>query len=196
MAVNNINKMDQADVDILNKRLIQYFGIDTDSFRPMFRIVWSDDEMEKRQVTHTDEGLELLYPVVKEVPKYRQWCPHKHLIERLVVVPDYQVEELADAKVSYEPLFVFMDKNGDYLPPKWEVCQFVIDAVLTAQSIAKNKGHGNRMVKYKALNREETILQRKARIESIVEYLWGDQSSLMGTTKTGESIIVPGRMVN
>ena len=50
----------------------------------MFRIVWANDETEKRLVSESDLGYQLLYPVVQEVKKY-PYLKDLYVLERLVI---------------------------------------------------------------------------------------------------------------
>lgn len=191
------------EVEAMNKRLVDFYGIDTFSSRPIFRIVWTNDEFEKRLCTHSDGGIELLYPEVREVPKYRQWNPNRYIIERLVVVPEEQINELAGLTTSYEPLYTFEDGRGNYLPPKLEAAKFIIDSVLSAQAVHKSFITGNEKIDRLTTrysdpeNTQEAAMHAKtARINQIIEELGGDESSLMGATiDCGSASIVPQNFV-
>jgi len=175
----------------INKRLIDHFGIETDSTDAIWRVVWSEDQFEWRLGEYTDITPEGIYlrtvKEVRHVPKYRQWITRKYVLERLVIVPDTNNDDLPATKKSYEPIWVFEDKNGNALPPKFEACKFIIDTIYAAQY-----GTGNLRKYNDPENSQEAELEhRRKRVDDYVEYLFGDQSSLQGTTKTGESIIVP-----
>lgn len=171
-------------IESINQQLIDLFGIDTATGQPMFRVVWSEDQFEMRKTDRTDSGILLLTPVVRKLPKYRQWIHEKYVLERLVVVPVANLEELADTKLSYEPLWVFKTKDNQYVPPALWACKFVIDtlyAALGKQSLAK-------YVDEEAKNPQEV---RDERIKTLEEELFGDESFLLGRTITGEAIVVP-----
>lgn len=170
-------------IETINRQLIDQFGLDTITGRPMFRVVWSEDQFEKRLTNCTDEGLQLLYPEVRELPKYRQWIKEKYVLERLVLVPDVSLEELAGEKLSYEPLWVFEDRYGNYLPPRFDAAKIVVDTVYAAtgkQSLAKYK------------DEENTPEGKLKRIAGIEQELFGNESSV-GDALAHESgtIIVP-----
>lgn len=116
-------------VQEINIRLERDYG-KVDDLRPYWRVVYSDDQFEKQLRTHTKDGFELINPEVQEVPKYRQWIQHKYILEKLTPVPiEYQNELPLSNGLSYEPLYVFEDNNGNALPPKWEAIQFIIKAI-------------------------------------------------------------------
>jgi hypothetical protein len=184
-------QLSPTDLELINNQLIDSFGVDTITGQPIWRIVWSDDQFEHRHGTYEDITPAGLYlrtvTETRLVPKYRQWIHQKYVLERLVVVPEQNADELPTAKVSYEPLWTFEDKDGEFLPPKYEAAKFIIDTVYAAQYANHN------LARYKdpESNQEESIELQRQRVDSLVEELFGDQSSLGGTTVTGESIIVP-----
>lgn len=172
----------------INKQLADLFGIDTASLRPMWRVVFSDDQYEKRLTEYSDKGVLLARPEVRLLPKYKQWIQGKYILEHLVAVPEMNQDVLAGLKTSYENLWTFEDKHGNYLPPKIEACKFIINTVHAAV-------HGTHNLK-KYIDKENTqeayLSERKKSVDSIIEELFGDQSSLGGSTKTGESVAYTG----
>jgi len=178
-------------IESINSQLIGLFGMDTVTGQPIWRVVWSEDQFEYRLGTYDDitpEGLFLrTVTEVRYVPKYRQWVQNKFVIERLVVIPEISREELPATKISYEPIWVFEDKYGNYLPPKLEAAKFIIDTVYAAQYSNHN------LARYiDPDNSQEAVIEnQKKRIDGLVEELFGEQSAFEGTTKTGETIIVP-----
>ena len=167
-------------VDVLNKRLRDIYGIDVVNGMPMWRIVFSEDQLEKRLTPFTDAGIELLYPEVRLLPKYNQWVKEKWILENLVLVPESNKDELADSKISYECLYVFEDDKGNYLPPKWEACEFVIACVEAAKGKPGNLRH--------YIEDVDDPEVRHKRINKIEEELFGDVSSLGYRTVTGEAV--------
>jgi hypothetical protein len=176
-------------IEALNERLRDTFGIDTVSGIPIWRIVFSEDQYEWRYGTYSDitpSGIFLKEVTeTRYVPKYKQWIENKYILERLVVVPEENRQELNGAKVSYEPIWTFEDKNGNYLPPKWEAAEFIIKLIYDAQYGTKN------IKRYAEPTAEESIEQRAKEIDSITEQLWGDQAGFHDAIKTGEGILMP-----
>src|SRR5260221_14756711 len=117
-------------IENINKKLLEEFGKEFNG-EPRFRVVFSDDQYEKRLTDFTDEGFQLLQPEVRLLPKYKQHIREKYILERLVPVPEGVETDLVE-KVSYEPAWVFQDKNGNYLPPFFEGCKLIIESLLTA----------------------------------------------------------------
>jgi hypothetical protein len=175
-------------IESINRQLRSMFGIDTETRESIFRVVWSEDQFEKRLSNYTASGIQLLTPLVCEMPKYRQWVQEKYVLERLVVVPETSSDELLDAKKSYEPLWVFRDNKGNYLPPKLEVCKLVIDTLYAA--LGKKS-----MAKYVDEEAKNPIEKSKERIDKLEEELFGDESGLLGRTITGEAIAMPQQYI-
>lgn len=178
-------------IESINKQLIDLFGIDTISGLPIWRVVWSEDQFEYRYGTYDDITPGGLYlrtiTEVRYVPKYRQWIQNKYILERLVVVPTINEDDLPDTKISYEVLWVFEDKKGGYLPPHMEATKFIINTVYSVQysnhNLARYSDPDN--------SQGQELENRRKRIDGMVEELFGEQSSFEGSTITGETIIVP-----
>ena len=167
-------------IEDINNQLIAEFGIATDNGKPMFRVVWADDQLEKRLQSHVD-GMQLLHPEVREVKKYAKFSRDVYVLERLVVVPVANILDLPSAAQSYEPLHFFWDKNRMPLPPKFYICKFIIDTLYAAMGKKS-------MAKYVDAEAKNPVEVREARIKELEEYLFGDESDLLGRTITGEAV--------
>lgn len=164
-------------IETINELLRGQFGIETSSSKPIFRVVWSEDQYEYRLTNHTDSGIELLEPEVRLLPKYNQWIHEKYVLERLVAVPAIDQNQLPTSLVSYEPLWVFVDAKGDYLPPKFEAAKFIIDGVLAA--ISKESGG---MRKYVDPLKDEHPEAKEIRLKKLQDELFGNE------TDTGDAL--------
>ncbi len=168
------------EIEHLNQFLRDCYGIETTSDRPMWRVVFSDDQYEKRLTKYTDSGIELLVPEVRELPKYKQWIHGKWILENLVVVPEMNKAELAEAKTSYECLFVFENDKGDALPPRIDVCQLIINIVGTA------KGERFNAAKYK-----EDPEAKAKELAEMEQYLHGNETDVTDALMFGTGVSVP-----
>lgn len=172
------------DVKRINQQLIDHFGVDTISGAAMWRVSWSNDQYEKRLTDCTPEGLTLLFPEVRELPKY-QWIRDRWILERLCLIPDINVAELPTQRQSYECMYPFENAyTGDALPPNFEAARFVVNAVYAAMGKRGMRHYIDDLAK-------ESPEQKAARIDKLQEELFGDESSLLGRTITGEAIVVP-----
>ena len=174
-------------IENLNKRLLEHYG-KADDNRAIYRIVWANDQHEKRFGTFEDFSTEGIYlrtiTEAREVPKY-PYLKDLYVLENLVVVPDDSVRELG-IKISYEPLFSFMDKAGFPLPPKWEAAKWVIDVTRAAI-------HGDHLkAKYIDPLINNSKEENDARIAVMREALFGNESPVGDALANKEStIIVP-----
>lgn len=170
-------------ISVLNKRLRDVYGMVWDG-RPIFHIIWSEDEFEVRRCTHTDAGIELLIPEMRQVRKYAGWVKNKYVLERLVAVPSVNSKDLAE-KTSYEPLWVFEDLNRNALPPIWEACEIVIDSLYAAL------GKGSMYRKYVNPEENETLEEKNIRLQKLQEALFGNETPAGDALAYREGIVVP-----
>jgi hypothetical protein len=93
--------------------------------------------------------------------------------------------ELPTSKMSYEPLYVFEGNLGKYLPPRLDVAKILIDTMYAAM--------GKKSLAKYLQGTEEELIQRQKELDEVQEYLYGDESSLLGDTvdESGSTIIVP-----
>jgi hypothetical protein len=176
-------------IRVINKRLSDRYGLGPDNLRPLWRIVWSENEFEKRFGTYTDyvPGTNILIREVEEwrtVPKYRQYIHNKWILERLIPVPDMQSGELTD-KVSYEPIWVFEDKDKNPLYPKWEAIEFLIHKCQEQMYQPKKIDKGP--------NHEEALEQEKQRISRLQEELFGNETDVTDALQYHEAIVIPNK---
>lgn len=168
-------------IETLNTRLKDYFGAD-DLGRPIFRIVWANDELEKRYVMEID-GIQLVHPIVREVKKY-SYMKDLYVLERLVVIPEEVRRELIDKKVGYEPIWAYCDAVRNPLPPIWSATELVIDALLSA--IGKSS-----LRKYTDTEENTTPEGKDQRVKKLQEELFGDETETGDALRYKEGIVVP-----
>ena len=168
-------------IESINERLLGEFGVELNAGgMPRFRVVFSEDEYEKRLTDCTDEGFQLLTPEVRLLPKYKQWIREKYILERLVPIVG---ETDLVSKVSYEPSWVFQDRHGSYLPPFFEGCKHVIESMF--QAIDKS----GVFAKYKDKNVSPE--ERLAEVQRVEDQLFGNESNITDHLAYGTGIIVP-----
>ncbi len=186
---NSGGEPDKGLRETISKMLKENFGTDTVTGLPMWRVSWSEDQFERRLGTYDDFTPAGIYlrtvTEVREVPKYRQWITRKYVLENLVGIPVQNQKELPNSKMSYEPLWVFEDGQGNALPPSFEASQFVINAMNAAKG-------GQSLRKYVDENAEAQSSNGKdARIDKVnklTEELFGDESGLGGAIVHGEGV--------
>jgi len=167
-------------IESINEKLLEEFGTEFGN-SPRFRVVFSEDQYEKRMTDFTDEGFELLHPEVRLLPKYKQWVREKYILERLVPIAG---ETDLVTKVSYEPAWVFQDKHGNYLPPFFEGCKHVIESLFQAM------GRKDTFTKYKDKNVSEE--ERRVELKKVEDQLFGNETDLTDDLHYGSAVSVPG----
>lgn len=178
LPINTIVK-DDVECARINDILLKYAGKWEDG-RPNFRVVWSDDQIEKRWVTHTGSGLQLIHPVVKEVKKYG-YIKERYVMERLVPIVG---ETDLTTKTSYEPCRVFADKWSRFLPPRVDVCIFVIDSLHYAA------GHPSSLAKYSDPMKEKDYFDKE--LSKAEEDLFGNESDVTDALAYKSGIVSAG----
>jgi len=112
-------------VQEINK-VIRHHGSDNE--RPLFQVVWSDDEREMRKGTFAEFLGKIFirnYIGIKCVPKYG-YLPRRWVLERFVPPTNHPNEELPFGwQGTYEPLYVF-ENQFNALPPRIDVCERLI----------------------------------------------------------------------
>jgi len=162
-------------IESINEKLLSMYGTNFGK-SPKFRVIFSEDQYEKRLTDYSDEGFQLIFPEVRLLPKYKQWVREKYILERLIPVIG---ETDLVTKVSYEPLWVFQDKNGSYLPPFFEGCKFVIDNLYAIMSQTS-------FIKYKDKN--ETKEEYLARVKRVEDELFGNETEIGDALAYGSGV--------
>lgn len=166
-------------IESINEKLVNEFGKELDG-RPRFRVVFSENQYENRLTNYTDEGFELLKPEVRLLPKYRQYIRDKYVLERLIPVTG---ETDLVEKTSYEPAWVFQDKNGKYLPPFFDGCRLVIESMYEAI------GRKDTFARYKDKNVSKE--ERMAELKKVEDELFGNETVVGDHLAYGTGVVVP-----
>lgn len=170
-------------IDSINQHLSRKYGYGPDGINPTWRVVFCADMTEKRMMTHTDEGFELLHPEARLVRKYQHIDKDKYILERQVPV---EGETDLITKVSYEPAWVFEDRFGNYLPPRIDACEVIIDTIYFQQN---HKAFAN---KYD--DPEATEQQRLEKIMNMEKILFGNETPVGDALAHGYGVTVPANI--
>jgi hypothetical protein len=162
---------------VINRRLKDYYGVIENGWT-RWRVVWSSTQTEKQLVEYY-KGIFLTRPEVMEVPKYPTQMDF-YILER--VVPTEGNPSLMEAW-SYEPIWVFKDKNENPLPPKWEAIEYIIRRIHEQMMAA---GH-NAPVKPDEID-EDTVEAKEERVKRIYEALYGDETRIGDRLALGEGV--------
>lgn len=118
-----------TEVERINKYLVESFGA-TLQGKPLWRLVWSDKQFEYRHGTFHEFWNDIFLrseTTTKLRPKYSH-VKERWILERYFPSEFTQCAELPEASLagSYEPIYVFQDKEGNYLAPNLRVVDFFI----------------------------------------------------------------------
>lgn len=171
-----------TDIQFINRKLRDHFGLDTETTQSIFRVVWSTDQYENRMSDVTPEGVQLLYPQVQLFPKYYVG-KDRWILERLVVIPIANMTDLPDAQLSYEPIWVFENDFGP-VEPKWEPIKFIIDALYAAMGRSS-------LAKY-ANPDDKNPEARMERINKLGQELFGNETSVGDALAHHEAVAYTG----
>lgn len=122
-------------IEAINARLVDRFGRDVYG-NAKFRVVWSDDQIEKRNGTVNEfyGGVFVRATTgVHEWPKY-PFFKHRHILEMCCINTNPELV----TQFTYEPLYKFEDKNGNALPLDWECVEFFMHCLLYGKPTAKS----------------------------------------------------------
>jgi hypothetical protein len=125
------------DIHIINRRLADIYGKDFLD-QPLYRIVWSATELEKRFSTFRDflPGTNIFlreFTGVREVKKYPDFLP-QWVLEKLFF-NQHNMEILDNSTLSprtatYEPLWMFgQDDKGNVKQPVWRAIEIILMSV-------------------------------------------------------------------
>lgn len=119
----------------MNNRLKMFYGLDVSFNVPRYRVVWSDDETEKRMGTYTkttEAGIYLgVETGMREIRKYWYLKPC-FILERLVIIENRDQFAVVQKPYTYEPMLPFISPppEENQLPLDWKPLHFAIQAYI------------------------------------------------------------------
>jgi hypothetical protein len=182
------NMREQLEAEVINGWLERNAPKIPLTDKPMFKLVWSDDQYELR----TGNFREFLGDIfVREVKKTERTLKYNYLSEMWILEqwfpPDVSFNEELPESIhgSFEPLYVFADKNNTPLPLKLDVVQFIIRTLLTKSSNKLFLG-----------SYAKTLREEKERIARKQDWdILSDEGPLVSQFHDGSAIILPGKSI-
>jgi hypothetical protein len=151
---------------------------------PMFRLVWSDDQYEIRTGVFAKfiAGIKVSEEKrTQNVLKYN-WIKERWIVEQWFPPEVCMLEELPESvRGSYEPIYVFEDKDSNALPLKLEVVQFLVQQCLKPKTSAMLK---------KSVSLENTEERKRIAAKQDWEQLT-DEGPLVSQFHDGTAILRP-----
>lgn len=152
---------------------------------PMFRLVWSDDTYELRKAVLRDYIGETFIrerEVTERILKYN-WIKARWIFEQWYPPELVINEELPESnKGSFEPLYVFEDKNGKALP----LNQLVIELLLY-HTCGRPKSSPDKI----RIAIQDEMAEKEAKLDKETEEGLDVSTDIQSNLHFGEGIIVP-----
>jgi len=135
------------DIHLINRRLRDLYGVDFLD-QPMYRVIWSDDQLEKRFSTFRDyvPGTNILLREVTEVRECKKYSflEPQYILEKLF--RNIHNKEILDndtynpAVTTYEPLWCFgLESNGRAKPLIWRAVELIIVSALNPKKLTPSR---------------------------------------------------------
>lgn len=157
-------------VPYVNRQLEVLYGKDISSEKPIYRVVFSDDQYETRYGTFRHFIGNSLIRETKEiatVPKY-PFIRHRFVLERLMYHTNPELIE----NPSYEPIYNFEDKTGTELPVELWVCQTRIQLLFSEgpkKTEADHQADYDEKMKKEKLLTKEILANERPYIPTMIE---------------------------
>lgn len=168
-----------SDLAYINKKLVDTYGSTLDN-RPKWQVVFAKDCLERRVCQYSESGMLLLYPEVREVPKYSVWQSF-YILERAVPFKSLGEVVLGD---GYECFYRFMDKDENPLPANWRYVNLLCRWAETGEFLSNKKSPND-------LTREEEA-ENEAEWKMYKEMLSGNETDIGDSLYYHEAISMSG----
>lgn len=129
-----------TEIKHLNQFLLKY-GYNSAN-QPFYRLVWSDKQFENRTGEFSDFYGDLFIRTVKEtrLTKKYSFLRERWILERWFPPEVTYTRELPDSSQgSYEPIYVFEDKDRNYLAPNLKVLEFIITMAEKPKKVSQSE---------------------------------------------------------
>ena len=169
-----------SEVRRINKEL-KVYGSNLQG-KPIFRVVFSNDQIEKRRAARnvfSDSGQIFLRREVGvfELPKY-PWIVNKWILERWYPAEKtYHPDIISSREGDYVCIYVYQDGDGNYLSPLLKVAQIVVRHILNPRRFSQALSEdADREAKQDSKEDEETFAKVREHYEQTA--MTSDQSMI------------------
>ena len=135
---------------------------------PTFRVVFSDDQTERREGIYNDYYGNIYLRTVREVRTVKKypWIKGKWILERW-----------ASGEIAYHPsletnkdgvyvcVYIFQDVNRNYLPPLLKVCTIIISNLLHPRNLSQALNQ-DKEIEEKEDEKEIDAIEKEIKIQS------------------------------
>lgn len=179
------------DILLINRKLKDIYGADLLG-QPIFRIVWSEDLIEKRFSTFRDyvPGTNILLrevTEVRELKKYRDYKP-QYVLEKLMVnhhgTEILDSDSLSPSNAVYEPLWMFKHEDkGKPKQPVWRAVELLLSWIMNPKKLSPSDMKDSEIKQYEE---DERIMMEMLEIQAD-EF---GQSLLGSKIKDGDAVVL------
>ncbi len=175
------------DIHLINRRLQDTYGMDFLS-QPFYRVVWSDEEIEKRFSEFEDyvPGTNILLRRVKEVREVKKYSylQPQYILEKLFF--NQHNKEILDNKTlaprscTYEPVWSFgFEKNGRARQPIWRAIELILISVNNPKRLTPSE--------MSDADFEQAVKDEKLMMDLMEQYIPND--SLHSSVQDGDTVM-------
>lgn len=195
--------MSTSEITKLNKQLEKEYGLGFSENglqrgagnRPLWRIVWSTEQTERRFGTYRDfiPGTNVLIREVQEIREVLKypWVKPRWCLEKLMFAPCPDLPETMD-KPHYELIYVFQNSKDEFVMPVWELTKFLIDNINYGAEEAARRNKYMTPEKWEALMNEEDSKKEA----QIYDELLQESSHIASALGDGEGISMAGLSID
>lgn len=182
-----MRQLTSSELTHINDWLREKYGY-FDVLLPKYRVVWSDDQTEKRHGIFEDYYSGIFVRQVEETREVRKYpyIHERYVLERCFGVPE-QNEELT-TKTTYEPIWTFQGKRGEFLLPIVDACWWIIEGIHSAENKAAGVKYKDPRDDYK--NADDI---KRERVKKIYEALYGEITPIVDALDYGYGVALGNR---
>ena len=172
-------------IKLINRWLKEKYGSILDG-RAKWKLVFSEGQFEKRHATverFTPAGIYLGTDTGVQVLKKYSYINERWILEELVFIDNNEL--IRADKSSYEPRWVFENKDGNYQIPNQKAVQFLVESILKKRE-ELNHEKRNEEDDYQEYDRKKKIARKEN-----YEILGGD-AGISEQLFSGEAVSVQG----
>lgn len=165
-----------------------------------FRVAWSDTQREMRRCEYEEQyhGIFLRHIIAMEECKKYPIIKERWILEKLIPPDPCYTKEIVSAQEfgSYECIYIFQDKDKNYLPLNKTVASIIVQSLLEPGSIGK-RTDSSELMKFEEEKKEEDNLynalmdNRELALHKDMKYPDGTRANL---NMDGMKVFIPEKV--
>lgn len=132
-----VKKSLDPEANYINSQLAKNYGF-SDNGRQIFRVVWSENVSETRESEFDCFAGDIYIGTSRSVRRTKKYSylNDKWILEKLVYNPTHEIK--GSEFGNYEPIYVFQDGKGNFLPLNRRVVEIILDSLLNGSPWKKS----------------------------------------------------------